>query len=93
MGVVYSSILMFLDMKLTLLFSCTYACVYFWGGYLIYTLFGIRSQRDGIGHTAHFGGAIGGIMYTCIRSLCFSEIFINFRIIGNSHVSCRVYLV
>ena len=31
-------------------------------GYLIYTLFGIRSQRDGIGHTAHFGGAIGGIM-------------------------------
>jgi membrane associated rhomboid family serine protease len=35
-------------------------------GYLIYTLFGIKSQNDGIGHTAHFGGAIGGIICTLV---------------------------
>ena len=67
MGVVYSSILMFPDMKLMLLFFPVPMPAYIFGvGYLIYTLFGIRSQRDGIGHTAHFGGAIGGIMCTLV---------------------------
>ena len=27
-----------------------------------YTLYGIYAQRDRIGHTAHFGGALGGII-------------------------------
>ena len=58
---------MFLDMKFMLLFFPVPMPAYIFGvGYLIYTLFGIRSQRDGIGHTAHFGGAIGGIMCTLV---------------------------
>jgi membrane associated rhomboid family serine protease len=35
-------------------------------GYLIYTLYGMKTQNDQIGHTAHFGGALGGIIITII---------------------------
>jgi membrane associated rhomboid family serine protease len=31
---------------------------------MIYTLYGMKAQNDSIGHTAHFGGAIGGILIT-----------------------------
>jgi hypothetical protein len=33
-------------------------------GYLLYTLYGMKAQNDTIGHTAPFGGAIGGIVIT-----------------------------
>ena len=32
--------------------------------YLIYTIYGMRKQKDNIGHTAHFGGAISGLLTT-----------------------------
>jgi membrane associated rhomboid family serine protease len=32
--------------------------------YLIYTIYGMRKQKDNIGHTAHFGGAISGLLST-----------------------------
>ena len=65
MGIVYSSILMFPEMELAFIFFPVPMPAYVFGvGYLIYTLFGIKSQNDGIGHTAHFGGAIGGIICT-----------------------------
>ena len=35
-------------------------------GYLIYTVYGMKTQNDQIGHTAHFGGALGGIIITII---------------------------
>jgi len=67
MGIVYSSILMFPEMKLAFIFFPIPMPAYVFGvGYLIYTLFGIKSQNDGIGHTAHFGGAIGGVLCTLI---------------------------
>ena len=67
MGIVYSSILMFPEMKLAIIFLPIPFPAYIFGvGYLIYTLFGIKSQNDGIGHTAHFGGTIGGIVCTLV---------------------------
>ena len=67
MGIVYSSILMFPEMKLAIIFFPIPFPAYVFGvGYLTYTLFGIKSQNDGIGHTAHFGGAIGGIICTLV---------------------------
>lgn len=67
MGIVYSSILMFPEMKLAIIFFPIPFPAYVFGvGYLIYTLFGIKSQNDGIGHTAHFGGTIGGIICTLV---------------------------
>ena len=67
MGVVYSCILMFPDMKLAFIFFPIPMPAYVFGvGYLIYTLFGMRAQHDSIGHTAHFGGALGGILCTLV---------------------------
>ncbi len=67
MGIVYSSILMFPEMELAFIFFPVPMPAYIFGvGYLIYTLFGIKSQNDGIGHAAHFGGAIGGIICTLV---------------------------
>lgn len=65
MGVVYSSILIFPDMRLGFIFFPIPIPAYLFGiGYLVYTLFGIKRQQDGIGHTAHLGGAIGGVICT-----------------------------
>jgi hypothetical protein len=35
--------------------------------YLLYSIYGMRAKNDNIGHTAHFGGAIGGYVFTIIR--------------------------
>ena len=32
--------------------------------YMFYTIYGMRKQMDNIGHTAHFGGAITGLLAT-----------------------------
>ena len=67
MGVVYISILMFPDMKLMLiLFPVPMPAYVFGVGYLVYTLFGMKRQGDNIGHTAHFGGAISGMVLTLV---------------------------
>ena len=36
--------------------------------YLLYSIYGMKSRRDNIGHTAHFGGAIGGYAITLIKN-------------------------
>lgn len=65
MGVLYSSILQFPSMRLGFFFFPLPIPAYLFGiGYLIYTLFGMKRQQDGIGHTAHLGGAIGGVLCT-----------------------------
>ena len=35
-------------------------------GYLLYSIYGMKSRLGNIGHTAHFGGAIGGYLTTLI---------------------------
>ncbi|MEE3020341.1 MAG: rhomboid family intramembrane serine protease [Bacteroidota bacterium] len=64
-GIVYSSILIFPQMKLALLFLPIPIPGYIFGIlYLLYTLFGMKSRRDNIGHTSHFGGALAGFVIT-----------------------------
>ena len=45
--------------------------------YLLYSIYGMKSNRDNIGHTAHIGGAIGGYIFTLIedRALFFNNPF------------------
>ena len=50
-------------------------------GYMTYTLYGMKTQNDNIGHTAHFGGAIGGILAT---------IFFNYQVIFTSQLMLGV---
>lgn len=66
-GIVYSSILIFPQMKLAFLFLPIPIPAYVFGIlYLFYTLFGMHSRRDNIGHAAHFGGAVSGVVLTLL---------------------------
>lgn len=64
-GVVYSSVLLYPDMKMLMIFFPIPLPGYIMAAlYLVYTIYGMRKQGDNIGHTAHFGGAISGLLTT-----------------------------
>ena len=66
-GIVYSSILIFPEMKLVFIFFPIPMPGYVFAvGYLIYTIYAMKKQNDNVGHTAHFGGSIAGIMATLL---------------------------
>lgn len=61
-GVLYAAILLVPEAKLGLYFIIPVPAYLFGIGYLLYSLYGMKKQNDLIGHTAHFGGAIGGFL-------------------------------
>src|SRR5690554_1439959 len=63
-GIIYSAILFNPDAKLYLFFAIPIPAYLFGIGYLLYSIYGMRAKNDNIGHTAHFGGAIGGYFIT-----------------------------
>tara|TARA_Y100000992_G_scaffold290961_1_gene246981 strand:+ start:87 stop:728 length:642 start_codon:yes stop_codon:yes gene_type:complete len=66
-GILFSAILFYPDLQLALLFFPIPMPGYFFAIiYLAYTFYGIKKQNDGIGHSAHLGGAIGGIFISLI---------------------------
>lgn len=67
MGVIYSAILLNPNMTLGLYFIIPIPGYLFGIGYLLYSIYGMKAKRDNIGHTAHFGGAIGGYLITLMR--------------------------
>ena len=67
-GVLYSAILLQPDMSLYLFFIPIPIPAYIFGiVYLLYSIYGMKAKNDNIGHTAHFGGAIGGYLITLSR--------------------------
>lgn len=68
MGVLYSAILLQPDMMLGLFFIIPVPAYIFGIGYLLYSIYGMKTQRDNIGHDAHFGGAMGGYFITMFFS-------------------------
>lgn len=67
-GVLYSAILLQPNMSLFLFFIPIPIPAYLVGiGYLLYSIYGMKAKNDNIGHTAHFGGAIGGYVLTIIK--------------------------
>ena len=67
MGVIYSAILLQPDMTLGLFYIIPVPAYLFGIGYLLYSIYGMKAKRDNIGHTAHFGGAIGGYLITLAK--------------------------
>lgn len=62
-GIVYSAIL--LEPRILI-----YGFIpgYLFGiAYLLYSIYGMKAKNDNIGHTAHFGGAIGGYVITLLK--------------------------
>ena len=67
-GILYAAILLRPDMDLYFFFIPLPIPAYIFGiGYLLYSIYGMKSRNDNIGHTAHFGGAIGGYVITLIK--------------------------
>ncbi|WP_010179151.1 rhomboid family intramembrane serine protease [Aquimarina agarilytica] len=64
-GILYASILLYPQMELFIMFIPIPIPAYVFGiGYLLYSIYGMRSNRDNIGHDAHFGGAVAGYIVT-----------------------------
>jgi len=70
-GVLYSAILLDPGMRVNpfmIPIEFLYMPGYVFGViYLLYSIYGMKAKRDNIGHTAHFGGAIGGYVITIIK--------------------------
>lgn len=67
-GILYSAILLQPDMNLYLFFIPIPIPAYIFGiCYLLYSIYGMKAKNDNIGHTAHFGGAIGGYVITILK--------------------------
>lgn len=65
MGILYSAILLYPDMSLYLFFIPIPIPAWAFGiVYLGYSIYGMKSGRNNIGHEAHIGGAIAGYMIT-----------------------------
>lgn len=66
-GVLYSAILLQPNMMLGIFFIIPMPAYIFGIVYLLYSIYGMKAKNDNIGHTAHFGGAIGGYLITLIK--------------------------
>jgi len=78
-GVLFSALLLYPEIELMLFLIPIPIPGYLFGiVYLLYTLYRMKTQNDNIGHTAHFGGAIGGIVITLILmpNVIYKSIFI-----------------
>lgn len=60
MGIIYASVLLAPENKLYIFFLLPLPSYLFGLLYLLYSIYGMKKQNDGIGHAAHIGGAIGG---------------------------------
>jgi len=66
-GILFASILLYPNMSLYLMFIPIPIPAYIVGiGYLAYTVFGMKKQLGNIGHAAHLGGAIAGLLLVII---------------------------
>jgi membrane associated rhomboid family serine protease len=66
-GVLYGAILLQPDMRLGIMFIPIPLPAYVIGiGYLLYSIYGMKNRVGNIGHTAHFGGAVGGFATTLL---------------------------
>lgn len=65
-GIIYSAILLDPSMTIYVFFIPMKGYV-FAILYLVYSIYGMKTKNDNIGHTAHFGGAIGGFLLTLVK--------------------------
>lgn len=80
-GILYSAILLRPEMSLYMFFVPIPIPAYVFGiGYLLYSIYGMKTRSGNIGHDAHFGGAIGGYVITLLLATWLFEM--NLLMIG-----------
>ena len=66
-GLVFASIGLFPGMEIGFILLPIYIPAWLYGiAYVLYSIYGIKSQRDNIGHEAHLGGGIVGLLVAII---------------------------
>ncbi|MEO0875617.1 MAG: rhomboid family intramembrane serine protease [Bacteroidota bacterium] len=66
-GIIFSAIILFPDIKISLILLPLEMPTWLFGAlFVLVSILGIKSQSDNIGHDAHLGGAIVGILLTCL---------------------------
>ena len=66
-GILYAAILLQPDMELFVMFIPIPIPAYILGiAYMLYSIYGMKNRLGNIGHTAHFGGAVGGFIVTLL---------------------------
>ena len=66
-GLVFASIGLFPGMEIGFILLPIYIPAWLYGiAYVLYSIYGIKSQRDNIGHEAHLGGGIVGLLIAII---------------------------
>lgn len=66
-GILYAAILLQPSMKLFIMFIPIPIPAYILGiAYMLYSIYGMKNRVGNIGHTAHFGGAVGGYVVTLL---------------------------
>lgn len=88
-GIVFACIVLFPTMKMSLLFIPIHIPAWIFGiMYMLYCMFGMRSQRDNIGHDAHLSGGVAGILTVAAfyPSLVLNNSLITFALVAPSAV-------
>jgi membrane associated rhomboid family serine protease len=68
-GILYSAILIQPNMGIYMFFIPIPIPAYIFGiVYLLFSIYGMRTRLGNIGHTAHFGGAVGGYVLTLVKA-------------------------
>lgn len=66
-GIIFAAIVLFPDMQLSLIFLPIPFPAWIYGlGFVAYSIYGIGRQNDNIGHEAHLGGALSGLLITLL---------------------------
>ncbi len=64
-GLIFSAIILFPNIRLGIIFLPIFIPGWIFGLLFVgISIFGMQAQRDNIGHEAHLGGAIAGLLYT-----------------------------
>ncbi|HEY1163615.1 MAG TPA: rhomboid family intramembrane serine protease [Chitinophaga sp.] len=98
-GIIFASIALFPDMGVGFFFLPVYIPGWLYGlGYVLYSIYSIRSKKDNIGHESHLGGALVGLTaavimhpsslvdnYLPILAIALPAIFFIYMIITRPH--------
>lgn len=66
MGIIYCAILLYPENSILLFGAIPIPGYIFAFLYLAYSIYGMKGRYDNIGHTAHLGGAVGGLIFTLL---------------------------
>lgn len=93
MGIIYCAILLYPEIELRLFFAIPIPGYIFAFLYLAYSIYGMKGQYDNIGHTAHLGGAVGGLVFTLLLMPSLFETRLFFIGILLVPIAVLIYLV